>query len=151
MARISAGIPSQLNPLSTPDSTATKWNRSIFLQRPDAGKNISQSLALSMSRRRDPIIRESVKQAAPGVLDTSIKFKPSSITSTNHEIAESKPDLNISIRKSYRNFLQQKKSDGKKENHEVLTITLDKQILKLRAGDKLSSKGNPPIFNGRLK
>ena len=140
MARISAGIPSQLNPLSTPDSTATKWNRSIFLQRPDAGKNISQSLALSMSRRRDPIIRESVKQAAPGVLDTSIKFKPSSITSTNHEIAESKPDLNISIRKSYRNFLQQKKSDGKKENHEVLTITLDKQILKLRAGDKLSSK-----------
>ena len=140
MARISAGIPSQLNPLSTPDSTATKWNRSIFLQRPDAGKNISQSLALSMSRRRDPIIRESVKQAAPGVLDTSIKFKPSSITSTNHEISESKPDLNISIRKSYRNFLQQKKSDGKKENHEVLTITLDKQILKLRAGDKLSSK-----------
>ena len=140
MARISAGTPSQLNPLSTPDSTATKWNRSIFLQRPDAGKNISQSLALSMSRRRDPIIRESVKQAAPGVLDTSIKFKPSSITSTNHEISESKPDLNISIRKSYRNFLQQKKSDGKKENHEVLTITLDKQILKLRAGDKLSSK-----------
>jgi hypothetical protein len=140
MARISAGIPSQLNPLSTPDSTVTKWNRSIFLQRPDAGKNISQSLALSMSRRRDPIIRESVKQAAPGVLDTSIKFKPSSITSTNHEISESKPDLNISIRKSYRNFLQQKKSDGKKENHEVLTITLDKQILKLRAGDKLSSK-----------
>lgn len=140
MARISAGIPSQLNPLSTPDSTATKWNRSILSQRSDSGKNISQSLALSLSRLRDPKIRESVKQAAPGVLDTSIKSKSSSFTSTNHEISGSKPDLNSSIRKSYRNFLQQNKSDGKKEDHEVLTITLNKQILKLRAGDKLSSK-----------
>lgn len=147
MARVSADTRSSLNSISAQEFPAAKWNSSVFSKRPDSVKALSQSLSQSLGRMRNPQIQEAVKQAAPASLETSIKSQSSAVTSNGREKPAQKEGLNTSIKKSYRDFLMQKKTDGKKENHEVLTLVLDKQILKLRAGEKLSNQELSNITN----
>ena len=134
MPRVSAGTPSPLNGISVQDSTPAKWKSTQFSQRPDSVKALSQSLSLSLNRMRNPQVRQTVMQAAPTSLDISIKSQSSNTTSVIRGKQEFKEGLNTSIKNAYRDFLEQNKSTTKKENHEVLTFTLDKQISKLRAG-----------------
>lgn len=144
MAKVTGGTHIPLNPVSSPDSTATKWNSAVYSHRPGSGKAASQSLTMSLGRMRDPKIMQAVKQAAPSALDTSIKSqRPGTITAIPEKII-SKPTPNELVKKGYRFFLLHNKSIGikenqKKENHELMTFTLDKQLSKLRAGEKLSN------------